>query len=248
MLCNGCQNWRRNWYYQYELNGAYVNCIAEFLYLVFSLRGFSRLFGRRIKNNSYWYDQLYQPTHSVHTTAPSESAPSSQAENRLRLIAQPLTQEAFAEFGDVIDSVGHTPMLINDGMTERYHALARVETGGPEGEALINLFFAKPYALPMRLFSMERHPLGSQAFVPLDARPFLVVVAPKSEQLVPTDIRAFVATGNQGVNYRSGVWHHSLIAPDEAARFLVVDRGGPGNNCDVVEFDRQLEVVLEYPR
>ena len=160
----------------------------------------------------------------------------------------PLTAQAFAPYGDIIDSADHQPLLINDGMTERYHALAHVQTSGPEDQALINLFHAKPYQLPMQLFSMERHPLGSQAFVPLDARPFLVVVAPKSEQLVPADIRAFVATGNQGVNYRSGVWHHSLIAPDEAARFLVVDRGGPGNNCDVVEFDRQLEVVLEYPR
>ena len=88
---------------------------------------------------------------------------------RLRLRVQPLTAEAFAEFGEVIDSAGHTPLLINDGMTERYHALARVDTGGSEGHALINLFHARPYALPLQLTSMERHPLGSQAFMPLDA-------------------------------------------------------------------------------
>ncbi len=135
-------------------------------------------------------------------------------------------------------------MLINDGMTERFHALSRVETDA-QGEALINLFHAKPYQLPLRLLSMERHPLGSQAFVPLDARPFLVVVAPKGESIELKNVRAFIASGHQGVNYHTGVWHHSLIAPDAAARFLVVDRGGPGNNCDVLAFDSKIEVLLK---
>ncbi|MDC2859446.1 MULTISPECIES: ureidoglycolate lyase [unclassified Delftia] len=164
---------------------------------------------------------------------------------RLRLRAQPLTAEAFAEFGEVIDSAGHTPLLINDGMTERYHALARVDTGGSEGHALINLFHARPYALPLQLTSMERHPLGSQAFMPLDAQPFIVVVAPLGEQVAPGDLRAFITNGRQGVNYRRGVWHHSLIALNAPARFIVVDRGGPGDNCDVVPIGDAEGVVLE---
>lgn len=164
---------------------------------------------------------------------------------RLRLRALPLTAEAFAEFGDVIDSAGHTPLLINNGMTERFHALARVDTGDGEGHALINLFHARPYALPLQLSSMERHPLGSQAFMPLDARPFVVVVAPIGEQVRAEDLRAFVTHGRQGVNYRRGVWHHSLIALDAPARFLVVDRGGPGDNCDVVPIGDGSGVVLE---
>ena len=162
----------------------------------------------------------------------------------LRLRALPLTAEAFAEFGDVIDSTGHTPLLINDGMTERFHALARVETGA-EGHALINLFHARPYVLPLRLSSMERHPLGSQAFMPLDAQPFIVVVAPVGEQVRAADLRAFVTDGRQGVNYRRGVWHHSLIALDAPARFLVVDRGGPGDNCDVLPIGDGSGVALE---
>lgn len=163
----------------------------------------------------------------------------------LRLRAQPLTAEAFAEFGEVIASAGHTPLLINDGMTERFHALARVDTGGSEGHALINLFHARPYALPLQLSSMERHPLGSQAFMPLDAQPFVVVVAPAGEQLRTEDLRAFVTNGQQGVNFRRGVWHHSLIALDAPARFLVVDRGGPGDNCDVLPIGDGSGVVLE---
>jgi ureidoglycolate lyase len=169
-------------------------------------------------------------------------------ENRplhLHLRARPLTSEAFAEFGEVLDSAGHTPMLINDGMTERYHALARVDTGGSEGHALINLFHARPYALPLRLTHMERHPLGSQAFMPLDAQPFVVVVAPIGGQVQPGDLRAFVTDGRQGVNYRRGVWHHSLIALHAPARFIVVDRGGPGDNCDIVPIGDGRGVLLE---
>ena len=163
----------------------------------------------------------------------------------LRLSIQPLTAEAFAEFGEVISSTGHTSLLINDGMTERFHALARVDTGGDEGHALINLFHALPYALPMTLSSMERHPLGSQAFMPLDAQPFIVVVAPIGERVEPTALRAFITDGRQGVNYRRGVWHHSLIALHAPARFMVVDRGGVGNNCDVMPIGDGAEVTLD---
>lgn len=164
----------------------------------------------------------------------------------LPLRIQPLTAQAFAEFGEVIDSAGHEPLSINQGMTERYHALACVDTGGPEGQALINLFHALPYHLPLRLDSMERHPLGSQAFMPLDARPFVVVVAPAGDSVEPGDLRAFVTDGRQGVNYRRGVWHHSLIALDAPARFLVVDRGGPGNNCDVQAIGGEAGVWLQW--
>ncbi len=164
------------------------------------------------------------------------------------LQAVPLTAQAFAPYGDIIDSADHQPLLINDGMTERYHALAHVQTSGPEDQALINLFHAKPYQLPMQLFSMERHPLGSQAFVPLDARPFIVVVAPAGDHLVEQELRAFITDGRQGVNYHRGVWHHSLIAPDTPARFLVVDRGGPGNNCDVLPIGGSSGVLLDIAR
>lgn len=163
------------------------------------------------------------------------------------LQVQPLTAQAFADFGEVIESAGHTPLPINNGMTERYHALARVDTGGSEGHALINLFHALPYALPLLLKEMERHPLGSQAFVPLEAQPFIVVVAPVGECVEPGDLRAFITDGRQGVNYRRGVWHHSLIALHAPARFLVVDRGGPGNNCDVLPIGDGTGVLLELP-
>ncbi|GAB2463506.1 ureidoglycolate lyase [Comamonas humi] len=177
--------------------------------------------------------------------APGGAAQPAAATHRLRV--QPLTAQAFADFGEVIDSAGHAPIPINNGMTERYHALARVDTGGAEGHALINLFHALPYALPLLLKEMERHPLGSQAFVPLEAQPFIVVVAPVGESVEPGDLRAFITDGRQGVNYRRGVWHHSLIALEAPARFLVVDRGGPGDNCDVLPIGDGSGVLLELP-
>jgi len=160
---------------------------------------------------------------------------------------EPLSAAAFAPFGEVIEAAGHTPMWINSGVTARYHALARAEVVGDGAQAILNLFDSQPYALPMRLESVERHPLGSQAFVPLQPQPFVVVVAydpgthvPQTDHpsppaaMPPQNLRAFITNGEQGVNYHRGVWHHSLIALSAPARFLVVDRGGPGANCDVV--------------
>ncbi|KDP88689.1 ureidoglycolate hydrolase [Cupriavidus sp. SK-3] len=151
------------------------------------------------------------------------------------LRVEPLTAAAFAPFGNVIESEGHAPMVINGGMTLRYHDLAGIDVGAQDGRALINFFDAQPYALPLAIASMERHPLGSQAFVPLDETAFLAVVAPGGGQLDESAIRAFVTNGRQGVNYKRGVWHHSLIVTRGPARFLVVDRGGEGHNCDVAE-------------
>jgi len=162
---------------------------------------------------------------------------------------QPLSAAAFAPFGDVIESTGHTPILINDGMTRRYHALGQIELAGEGAHGLLNLFESTPYTFPMPLTSMERHPLGSQAFVPLQAQPFIVVVAVKGD--VPTsgfmahDLQAFITDGTQGVNYHTGVWHHSLIALSAPARFLVADRGGEGNNCDVVPIAGQIMLALD---
>lgn len=162
----------------------------------------------------------------------------------LPLLAEPLTASAFAPFGEVIENDGHTPLIINDGMTERFHDLARVEVQAGGGHALINLFHARPYALPLRIRELERHPLGSQAFVPLDRQAFLVVVAPAGDGPASASVRAFITNGRQGVSYRRGVWHHSLIVLDEPSRFVVIDRGGPGDNCDLHTLATAMELRL----
>lgn len=147
------------------------------------------------------------------------------------LAIEPLTRAAFAPFGDVIELEGAKQIPINLGTTIRYHDLAKVDVADEDGRTLVNLFRGQPRTLPFEVTMLERHPLGSQAFVPLNDKPYLVVVAPAGE-LDPNAIRAFVTSGWQGVNYAKGVWHHPLIALGEVSDFVVVDRGGDGLNLN----------------
>ncbi len=160
-----------------------------------------------------------------------------------RIIAQPLTRENFAPFGDVIDTNGDNHYPINEGECERYHALARAEAGGPGGHVIINLFKGTPYAFPLTLSMVERHPFGSQAFIPLSPRPFLVVVAHDGPD-GPTTPIAFVTAPGQGVNYRRNLWHGVLTPIGEPQDFVVVDRGGDGSNLEEFYFPRPYEVHL----
>ena len=144
----------------------------------------------------------------------------------------PLTADAFAPFGEVIEaSDGAEVMPINYGWTTRFNALADVAVG--DGRAIISIFRSKPLTPPV-LKIFERHPLGSQAFMPLNSRPFLVAVAPPGA-FDPTAVRVFRAEATQGVNYAKGTWHHFLLALEAESDFLVVDREGPGENLDEVE-------------
>ena len=149
----------------------------------------------------------------------------------LALKIERLTREAFALFGDVIELSGAKHFGINGGTTERFHDLAKVDLGPEGGRALVNVFRGQPRQLPYEVKMLERHPLGSQAFIPLKTTPYLVVVAPAGE-LDVGQMRAFVSDGWQGVNYARGVWHHPLLALHEVSDFVVVDRGGEGHNCD----------------
>lgn len=148
---------------------------------------------------------------------------------------EPLTREAFAPYGDVIECEGADHFPINNGYTERYHDLAKVDVTPEEGNGrvLVNIFAAKPYDYPLEIKMVERHPLGSQAFMPLNGRPYLVLVAgPGNPPVAPETIRVFRASGNQGVNYHKGTWHHPVLALNEPQDFLVIDRGGDGDNCE----------------
>jgi ureidoglycolate lyase len=159
---------------------------------------------------------------------------------------RPLMRETFSAFGDVIETEGRQHHSINQGHAQRYHDLAGVDVAEDGGRALINIFRAMPWPRPIRIRSMERHPLSSQAFVPLTSVPFLVVVAAPADQLRPDDLRAFITNGRQGVNYHRGVWHHPLLAILETCDFLVVDRGGAGTNCEEVFFEPE-EILVDYP-
>ena len=147
------------------------------------------------------------------------------------VFAHPLSREAFSPFGDVIETEGAHSYPINNGTTIRHHDLARVEASGANARTLISIFRGDRFDLPLEIRMVERHPLGSQAFIPLDGRPWLVVVAPDRDG-TPGEPVAFLARGNQGVNYHRNVWHHPLVALQERSDFLVIDRGGDGNNLE----------------
>ena len=161
-----------------------------------------------------------------------------------KLEIRPLTQEAFAPFGTVIEADPASMRYINGGTTERYHALAETEAVGEDAKVIINLFRGSPRAFPYVIDMMERHPFGSQSFSPLDDRPWLVVVAEDVDGK-PGRPQVFRAGGRQGVNYRRNVWHHPLIAVGAVSDFLVVDRLGGGVNLE--EFFLEEPFIIEKP-
>ena len=152
------------------------------------------------------------------------SAPGAGPRTRRTLRAEPLTAVAFAPFGEVLELRPRPDRIINAGLCGRHHDLARLDLA--DGRAGISLFDAEPRALPHRVDLLERHPLGSQAFVPMTEHPFLVVVAP-DEGGAPGRPRAFLTAPGQGVNYARGTWHGVLTPLHAPGLFAVVDRIAP---------------------
>lgn len=145
------------------------------------------------------------------------------------ILVQPLTREAFAPFGDVIEIEGAHSFPINHGMCIRYHDLVTVEATGENARTLVSLLRGKPYELPLKLEMVERHPFGSPAFVPLSQNPFLVVAAHEQPD-GPSDPVAFLTKPGQGVNIHRNVWHGILTPLEGDSDFVVIDRGGDGIN------------------
>ena len=152
----------------------------------------------------------------------------------------PLTQDAFAPFGDVLEIAGAPDKLINQGLCGRYHDRARLDFG-PDGRAGISLFDAQPRALPYSLEMMERHPEGSQAFIPMHDQPFLVIVAQDLDCKPDTPV-AFITNGAQGINFHRNIWHGVLTPLASPGRFSVIDRIGDTPNLQEHWFDTPWEV------
>lgn len=158
-----------------------------------------------------------------------------------RIIARPMNVEAFAPFGDVLNVEGEPDKLINQGLCGRYHDRAKLEFG-TDGQAGISLFKAELRSLPYTLEMMERHPEGSQAFLPMDVHPFLVIVAP-DEGGKPGEPHAFLTHSGEGVNYHRNTWHGVLTPLAGNGLFAVVDRIGETPNLQEHRFDAPYEVV-----
>lgn len=156
---------------------------------------------------------------------------------------EPLTNSGFSSFGDVIETNSRPAEIINQGRCHRYSDLASLEFSS-HGRAGISLFQGRACTLPYTLEYVERHPLGSQAFLPMSEDPFLVLVA-EDEEGRPVRSRAFVTTPGQGVNYHPNVWHGVLTPLRDGALFAVVDRIGGGKNIEEYWFDEPF--LVKYP-
>lgn len=154
------------------------------------------------------------------------------------IVAQPLTDEAFAPFGDVLHAAGAPDKMINQGLCGRHHDRARMDFGA-DGRAGISIFNAEKRTLPYTLDLVERHPDGSQAFIPMSLEPFLVIVA-EDDGGKPSNIQAFITAPGQGINLLRNTWHGVLTPLGEPGLFAVIDRIGDTPNLE--EFP--LEPIL----
>ena len=158
---------------------------------------------------------------------------------------QPLTSSAFSPFGDILDTEGDPDMIINQGFCGRYHDLARLDfvtDGEHQGRAGISLFKAQPRTLPYQLDMMERHPLGSQAFIPMSMEAFLIIVA-EDNAGKPDAPRAFMSKPGQGINFHRNIWHGVLTPLHAPGLFAVVDRIGGGKNLEEYWFEHPILVM-----
>lgn len=163
----------------------------------------------------------------------------------ISLRPQPLTRERFAPYGDVIETAVDKSAVMNAARFQRFDDLCRVEIA-KRGHVSISIARCRAATkLPLRLDLVERHPLGSQAFMPLQHCIMVIVVAPPGEDVAAADLRAFVSNGRQGINYHRGTWHMPLIAFEAGQEFLIVDRAGSGSNCE--EYALDDAVTLEVP-
>ena len=155
-----------------------------------------------------------------------------------------ITKDNFSKFGDMITTDGINPIKINEGYAKRFDGIANLDTSKDNGETTICIFSALKRAFPMKIDMMEKHPLGSQAFIPMKPTTFLVFVAPAGDKPDFNKIESFIVPPGIGVNYNAGIWHFPLISTEDM-NFLVIDRKGSGDNLVIENFDKE-EIVLKY--
>jgi ureidoglycolate lyase len=161
----------------------------------------------------------------------------------IELTPIPLTASDFAPYGEVIELEKAEQLSINQGLTTRYHDLVDIDASDQGGRAMISVFRTSPLPLPHQVKTMERHPLGSQAFLPMDQDPFLVLVGNPGSNLSAGDLTLFITNGHQGINFHKNTWHHFQIVTDSQRDFIVVDRGGPGNNLEEIAVNDEVVIL-----
>ena len=164
----------------------------------------------------------------------------------MKIIIKPkkITRKNFKKFGDLISTKKIKPININNGYAKRFDDLCKINTSLKKGNTILSIFSAKKRKFPMKINMMEKHPLGSQAFVPMSETTFLVFVAPKSKKPNIKKIKSFIVPKQTGINYKPGIWHFPLIST-ENINFLVIDRKGMGNNLTIHNFKNE-KISLKY--
>ena len=155
-----------------------------------------------------------------------------------------ISRSNFSSYGDLISTDDINPININEGYAKRFDNLANLDTSKDSGKTIVSIFSALKRTFPMKIHMMEKHPLGTQAFIPMKETTFLAFVAPSGESPEIDKIQSFVIPPKRGINYKPGIWHFPLIST-ENINFLVIDRKGSGDNLIIHKFEKE-KIILHY--
>ena len=164
----------------------------------------------------------------------------------MKIIIKPkkITSKNFKKFGEVISTKKIKPININNGYAKRFDNLCKINTSLKKGNTIMSIFSARKRKFPLNIKMMEKHPLGSQAFIPMKETKFLVFVAPKGKKPNVKKIESFIIPKQTGINYKPGIWHFPLISIKNM-NFLVIDRKGIGNNLAIHNFENE-KISLKF--
>jgi ureidoglycolate lyase len=160
------------------------------------------------------------------------------------IIPTKINRSNFATYGDLISADDIKPIDINAGYAKRFDNLADLNTSKDGGKTIVSIFSALKRTFPMKIDMMEKHPLGSQAFIPMKETTFLCFVAPSGESPQIDKIQSFIVPPKTGINYKPGIWHFPLISTEDT-NFLVIDRKGEGENLIIHKFEKEM-IILNY--
>jgi ureidoglycolate lyase len=163
---------------------------------------------------------------------------------RMQIQAVALDPALYRPYGEVIAAAG-AARAANAGTAQRFNNVAALENLRPGAAPNLCVFRVQPAAAnPFPVRMLERHRHSTQAFMPMAASRYLVVVCGGGEAPDLSTLKAFIASGSQGVTYKPGTWHHPLIALDRQTDFacLVYEDGGAGD-CDEHELASAASVT-----
>ena len=162
----------------------------------------------------------------------------------ITLPVRPLTAEAMAPFGSVIERVPGG-VAVNGGSSQRHEAVATLDLHRDAGRGVLAVYDARARRFPFAASVLERHRLSDQVFLPLGGpRRCVLLLAPAGvEQPQATDCVALLSNGQQGLRIAAGTWHHGLLALDDGP-WAVLERRAAAPDCDEVNLGTTITLRL----